>query len=466
MERFINRSRELEILEAEYQRSGASFVVIYGRRRIGKTALIRHFCQEKESVFFLASEEYETENRKIFQQIIAEYTQNELLSSVDGVRWDLIFSTLADYMKQNSSGRKLILAIDEFQYIGKANPSFPSILMKIWDMILKDCNIMLILCGSLINMMHTQVLSYNSPLYGRRTAQIHLKQIPFEHYHEFMPSLTTDEQIMHYAVTGGVPKYIELFYQQKDIYRAIERNVMETNAFLYAEPEFILQKEVTGIGTYFSILKVIAAGNHKLGNMATVLGVPQSNLSKYLSVLEDLDILERQVPITEENPAKSKKGLYFIKDNYFDFWFRFIYPQKNLLEMGKTDFVSKKIKANFIDNHVSFVYEEICRQHVWNYLSDDLYFDRVGRWWGNKNVEIDIVAYDSTGTTMLFGECKYSRKPKGIDILWNLKEKSASVNWKRNERIEHFAIFSKAGFTDELLAYAEQNSNIHLWQLA
>lgn len=465
MEGFINRHKELDTLTSEYNRNGSSFVVIYGRRRIGKTALIRHFCQDKNNIFFLASEENESENRNNFQQLVAEYTKNDLLASVKIDRWELIFQALTTYINQQPTKSKLILTIDEFQYIGKANPSFPSILMKIWDLMLKDSNIMLILCGSLINMMRSQVLSYNSPLYGRRTAQIHLKQIPFEHYHEFMPELTTDEQILHYAVTGGVPKYIELFHHQANIYHSIEKNIMHTNSFLYAEPEFILQKEVTEIGTYFSILKTIAAGNHKLGNMATVLGVPQSSLSKYLSVLEELDILERQVPITEENPTKSKKGLYFIKDNFFEFWFRFIYPQKNLLELDKIDFVNKKIQASFIDNHVSFVYEDICRQQVWNYLSDELYFDRAGRWWGNKNVEIDIVAYDSTGNTMLFGECKYSRNAKGLDVLHSLKEKSASVNWKRNERIEHFAIFSKSGFTADLSAYAETHPNIHLWQM-
>ena len=309
------------------------------------------------------------------------------------------------------------------------------------------------------------MLNYDSPLYGRRTAQIKLKQIDFSYYHEFDEALQLDEQIQQYAVTGGVPKYIELFHRKKDIFSSIKDNILSPSAFLYAEPDFLLRKEVSEIGSYFSVLKTIAAGNHKLSKIATALGVAQSNLTSYLKTLIDLDIIEREVPITEENPEKSKMGLYRIKDNFISFWFKFVYPNRSMLEAGRVQFVLDKLKKNFVDNHVSYVYEEICRKNVWDYLSEGVSFNRAGRWWGAKDVEIDIVAYDSVGTDMLFGECKYSKQKKGISTLMELKEKAKAVNWKKDTRKEFFVIYSKSGFTNELIEYVNQHRNIFLKEL-
>ena len=462
MEKFINRKKELDALFKEYKRETASFVVIYGRRRVGKTALINEFCKNKRKLFFLATEESDAENRNSFKNAAADFLDNQLLQEASLESWELVFDLIAESC--NSKLERLILVLDEFQYLGKANPAFPSILMGIWERKLKDKNIMLILSGSLIHMMTSQVLSYDSPLYGRRTAQMKIQQIAFEHYVEFMPGLSEEELILRYAVTGGIPKYIELFQNEDDIYQAICNNIMSRSAFLYAEPEFLLQKEVSEIGSYFSILKTIAAGNHKLGKIAGVLNVKQTSLMKYLKVLVDLDVIEREVPITEENPEKSKKGLYFIKDNFIKFWFRFIYPYKGMLEADQDEFVLQKIKNNFIDNHVSYVYENICRQKMWQLIDRGFSFNRVGRWWGNQDVEIDIVAYDSMGDSIIFGECKFSKKPKGMDVLQDLNEKSYAVSWKNHERKEHFAIFSKGGFTKELKDYATAYSNILLFE--
>jgi hypothetical protein len=310
--------------------------------------------------------------------------------------------------------------------------------------------------------MTTQVLSYDSPLYGRRTAQMRIGQIPFTYYQEFFPELSEDQCILRYAVTGGVPKYIELFQDNEDIYEAIRENIMSRNAFLYAEPEFLLQKEVSEIGNYFSLLKTIAAGNHKLGKIATVMEMPQTSLTKYLKVLSELDIIERQVPVTEENPEKSKKGLYDIKDNFLKFWFRFIYPYREMLEAGQEEYVMEKIKTSFIDNHVSYIYEDICRSKVWCLNGQGLEFNRVGRWWDNSDVEIDMVAYNSAGKDILFGECKYSVNPKGIEVLRSLQTKAGAVTWNRDSRNEHYVLFSRSGYTEELLEYAQNNENVWL----
>ncbi|MCM1387184.1 MAG: ATP-binding protein [Bacillus sp. (in: Bacteria)] len=465
MKQFINRKNELNTLWREYSRKEASFVVIYGRRRVGKTALINEFCKDKRTIFYLATEENEEENRNALKNVAADILNHKFLKEMAAGRWETIFDVIAEAC--NRETERLILVIDEFQYLGKANPAFPSILMRIWDEKLKDKNIMLVLCGSLIHMMTAQVLCYDSPLYGRRTAQMRIGQISYQYYKEFAPDLTEEERLQRYAVTGGVPKYIEIFREEQshaepDIYELIRRHIMSRNAFLYMEPEFLLQKEVTEIGSYFSILKTIAAGNHKLSKIATAMNIKQTSLSKYLNVLSELDLIEREVPITEESPEKSKKGLYFIKDNFIKFWFQFIYPYKGMLENDQDDYVLDKIRNHFIDSHVSYVYENICRQKVWEWNGKGFSVNRVGRWWGKSDVEIDIVAYDSTGQDIIFGECKYTHAPKGMEILRNLEEKACAVDWHKKERKEYFMLFSKSGFTAELEKYAAFHDNVFL----
>ena len=458
--KFINRTSEREFLQKEYHRESSSLVIIYGRRRIGKTALITEFCKNKNALYFLATEESETENRNNFKDLACEYTENELLGSAIIKKWDIIFKSIVDY----KTSEKKIIIIDEFQYLGKGNPAFPSVFQKIWDTILNNSNIMVILCGSLITMMESQTLSYDSPLYGRRTGQIKLQQISFEHYKEFYTHMKKKELIEYYAVTGGVPKYIELFRESTDIYTSIEDNVLGKSSFLYEEPTFLLQHEVSEIGSYFSIIKTIAAGNQKLSKIATVLEQPQSNLTKYLKTLIDLDILVREVPITEENPAKSKRGLYKIKDNFLGFWFKFIYPNIGMLETERKEFVLNKIKRNFIDNHVSFVYEDICLEEMWKLNAEEKWcfnFDRCGRWW-DKNSEIDIVAYDSQGKDIIFGECKYTNSPKDIEVLRDLEIKAKEVKWKNDDRCQYFILFSINGFTVKLQELAAKRDDILL----
>ena len=448
MTKFINRHEELGFLEKEYCREGSSLVVLYGRRRVGKTSLAAEFIKAKDALYFLASEENETQNRIAFKNIVAEQTGNELLMSASVDNWDMVFKAWLDA----ASEEKKLMVLDEFQYLGKANYAFPSIFQRIWDTMLKDRNVMVILCGSHISMMESQTLMYSSPLYGRRTGQIRLKQIPFRYYNEFLPDKNKKELIEYYAVTGGVPKYIELFYDSDNLYNAIENNVLSKQGFLYDEPNFLLGREVTEVGSYFSVIKTIAAGNRKLSKMATALELKQTGLTKYLKTLINLDILEREVPITEDNPEKSKKGLYRIKDNFMAFWFQFVFPNLSYIESGHRESAMKKIEANLMGSHVSFVYEDICLENMWDLNADDTWefnFDKAGRWWDNNN-EIDIVAIDSAGKDIIFGECKYWNKVVGTAVLDELEQKSDKVDWKKSERRNHFILFSINGFSDEL----------------
>lgn len=462
MEKFINRHEELVFLEKEYKRKGSSLVILYGRRRVGKTALTNKFIEDKQAVYFLATEENETQNRAAFKNIVAEQIGNELLMSANVDSWDMIFKVWVE--SDQAAGVRKLMIIDEFQYLGKANHAFPSVFQKIWDTILKDRNVMVILCGSLISMMESQTLAYSSPLYGRRTGQIKLKQIPFRHYHEFFPDKSEKELIEYYAITGGVPKYIELFCDSSDIYTAIENNVLSRSSFLYDEPNFLLQREVSEVGSYFSIIKTIASGNQKLSKIAAILELKQTGITKYLRTLIDLDILEREVPVTESNSENSKKGLYKIKDNFMAFWFRFIFPNLSYIESGHAELAMHKIRANFVDAHVSYVYEDVCIEKMWELNASDIWdfhFDKVGRWW-NSNNEIDIVALDQEGGHVIFGECKYRTNEVGVDVLRNLELKSRQVEWKRGMREDYFILFSVNGFSDELTKLSKTRKDLIL----
>ena len=460
MKRFVDREQEMATLQSEYGRDGSGLVVLYGRRRVGKTTLISEFIRDKKALFFLASEESESQNRLAFQQKAADFLNSNLLKNVEVKSWDVLFRAIMD----SHFDSKPVIVLDEFQYLGRSNPAFPSVFQRIWEEILKDRQVMVILCGSLISMMQSQTLAYDSPLYGRRTAQIRLKQIPFAYYHEFFPEKSRKELIEMYAVTGGVPKYIELFSQSKDIYSAIETCVLNRSGYLYDEPHFLLQQEVSEVGSYFSIIKAIAAGNTKLSAIAGVLEVKSTSLTKYLKTLIDLDILEREVPVTEDSPEKSKRGLYKIKDNYLRFWFAFVYPNMSFIESGHGRIVMDKIRKGLVRNHIAFVYEDVCAERMWEMNAQSVwpfYFSKLGRYWDSKE-EIDIVAIDPDGKNLILGECKYWQEPVGISVLRSLEAKAEMVSWEKGKRKTWLVLFSVNGFTEELRTVAETRTDLQL----
>lgn len=460
MRHFVDREQEMATLQSEYGRDGSALVVLYGRRRVGKTTLISEFIKNKKALFFLASEESESQNRLAFQEKAADFLNSDLLKNVEVKSWDVLFRAIMD----THFDSKPVIVLDEFQYLGKSNPAFPSVFQRIWEGILKDRQVMVILCGSLISMMQSQTLAYGSPLYGRRTAQIRLKQIPFAYYHEFFSEKNRKELIEMYAVTGGVPKYMELFSQSHNIYSAIETCVLNRSGYLYDEPYFLLQQEVSEVGSYFSIIKAIAAGNTKLSSIAGVLEVKSTSLTKYFKTLMDLDILEREVPVTEDSPEKSKKGLYKIKDNYLRFWFAFVYPNRSFIESGHGQIVMDKIRKSLVRNHIAFVYEDVCRERMWEMNAKGVwpfYYSKLGRYWDSKE-EIDIAAIDPDGKNLILGECKYWQEPVGVSVLRELEAKAKTVSWEKEKRKTWFVLFSVNGFTEELRTEAAARTDLRL----
>lgn len=450
MVNFIDREQELKFLTSEYNRKGSSIVILYGRRRNGKTTLINKFIKGKKALYFLATEESENNNLEMFKNRIFETYDIDIRPEIK--TFDDAFKFLVTIDK------KPLIIIDEFQYLTMSNTSFASIFQRIWDLYLEKTNSKVILCGSYIRMMEEQTLNYSSPLYGRRTGQIKLKQIKFQDYNKFYKNFDFRKLIEYYAVTGGVPKYIELFNKEKDVFKAISKNILDKNSFLYEEPEFLLKNEVKEVGTYFSIIKVIAGGSSKLSEISDKLNVKQTGLTNYLKSLIEIEIIRREVPITETNPEKSKKSIYRINDNFIRFWFRFIYPNRDQIEIGNTDYVLDLIKRNFIDNHVSYVYEDVCREMM---LSDKtIHVDKVGKWW-DKDDEIDVVAIDNKSKTLYLGECKYTKMKMDISVLNKLKQKAEKIRDYQDYK-KKYCLFSINGFDESLKKAERENSDLIL----
>lgn len=459
--KFVDRIDEIKFLEKEYKRKTSSFIVLYGRRRVGKTRLIKEFIKNKDSVYFLATEESEAENIKTFQNILYSKYKIPLLDNNKLLSWNDLFYIISTLKLE----KKLIIVIDEFQYLLKSNKGFSSILQKSWDEYLKDKNIMLIISGSALSMIKREVLSYSSPLYGRRTSQMNLKPIKFKYFKEFFENKNID-LIKLYSLTGGIPKYVEILESKENIYDTIKENFLNVNSYLFEEPYFLLEKELKDIGSYFSIIKAIANGNNKLSKISTSLGIKQTSLSYYLNNLIELDILEREVPILEKNPQTSKKGIYKIKDNFLNFWFKFIYPYKSYIEIGNIDFVMNIIKKSFIERHVSFIYEDISKEKLIDLnLNDKLpvKLSKIGRWW-DKNLEIDIVGVDRENKPILFGECKYTKKPVDLDVYYALVEKSKKLLKDNNQNNLYFAFFSYNGYTKNFIDKVKKEKNTLIFE--
>ena len=452
--KFIGRKREMEKLESEYSRD-SSFVVIYGRRRVGKTTLIKEFLKDKTAFYFLATEEIESQSMKRLAGVVARTTKNRLLQNATFTDWLDLFQVIADYEPE----KKKVFVIDEFPYLVKTNSAFPSILQNAWDEVLKDKNVMLILSGSLIGMMQKHALSYDSPLYGRRTSQMRLAPLLFTDIYA-VQSLSFTESVEQYAVTGGVPKYLEFFEDGRELTEQIKDAVLSKNGFLYEEPFFLLKSESMTAVNYFSIIKAIADGNHKIGKIAGVLGIESSKLTPYLSTLSDLGFVEKRTPVTEKNPEKSRKGLYFIADNFIRFWFKYVYPYKGELELDNMQIVLEEMKKDFETKFVAFAYEDICKDIFANLCKRgvvDFVPSRIGAYWLNDytgDTEIDVMAVDNQNKRIFAGECKDHRNPVDAPVYYALKEKVLDAGEIRKSYPVYdviYGVFSKSGFTQRML---------------
>ena len=390
-----------------------------------------------------------------------------MLSKVTFTDWLDLFQVVAD----DHPDEKKVLVIDEFPYLVKTNPDFPSILQNAWDEVLKDHNVMLVLCGSLISMMKKHALAYDSPLYGRRTAQIRLMPLQFTDVYAAQ-NLSFEQAVEQYAITGGVPKYMEFFQTDEPLVEQIRRVVLSKNGFLYEEPDFLLNEEVQTPINYFSVLKAISDGNHKLSKIGMTMEQDTSAITPYLKTLIDLGFVIKNVPITEKNPERSRKSLYYVSDNFIRFWFRYVYPFKGELELDNQQIVLDEMGKDFKQKFVAFAYESICRNifaELCRKGQIDFEPSRIGSYWCNDNegdTEIDVAAVDNQHKRLFIGECKYHAKPVDVAVYSALQEKGQSKEltaaFKGYEIV--YGLFSKSGFTDRLVEMAAENPNLILIQ--
>jgi len=429
--KFINREKELKAIKEKLDGPGLDFYVIYGRRRIGKTTLSLASVKGKEFVYYLATEE---NNLKKLKEVASrvepgiKYVEEDL---------EAIFNFLKDK----------IIIIDEFPNLIKENPKVVSELQMIVDVLLANTKTKLIILGSSISMMESHVLSYSSPLYGRKTGQLKLRALRFSELADFFPESTTEERIEIYGFSDGIPFYLEKI--NYPFWEWLDEELKKVDSFLKSEIDFLMKYEFSDVKTYKKILDAIAFGNTKLGEIKNHIGTKGTDISPYLRNLIDVGLVERKTPLIDN--VKSRRGTYYIKDNFVNFWFRFINPNITFIE--EAIFSSNEIKEGY-NRYLGFVFEKVCREFLIE-KRDTLpcQFQRIGSQWGTipkrekgKNqYEIDIVVLNEERREIGFFECKYGslKLKEAKDILIELKKKSRYVDWNQESRKEYFGMIAK-----------------------
>jgi AAA+ ATPase superfamily predicted ATPase len=445
---FVNRKIELDQLSDLYRSERAELFVLYGRRRVGKTELLRAFCAGTAHIFFIATLSADSEQLATLSQQIWGFNHSETPEGFSFPSWEAAFRALADL-----PGRPVVV-LDEFTYLISGNKAIPSILQKAWDERLKNTRVMLILCGSYIGMMETEILGYQAPLYGRRTGSTLLQPLSLPSSAQFYPKYSPEEQFLAWAVVGGMPYYLTTFSDQQPLLANIRQHILDARTgSLYSEPRLLLMEELREPRNYFSLLRAIAQGNTKLNEIVQASGVGSApTVARYLDILQQMRLITRRVPATESQPEKSKRGIYQIDDHFLRFWFRYVHPNQGSLDLGLADSVQAQRVQPDLDHFAATAFEEAARAFVaakaragkWSFLPE-----RIGSWW-SREAELDILALHQTGKKALVGECKWSVNLVGTNILEDLKRRAGVMAQENGIENIQYVLFSRKGFTNAL----------------
>ena len=438
---FIGRQRELKRLNELYESGKFECAVVYGRRRVGKTTLINEFIKGKKAIYFTALESTSQENLESFSRCIMHMGM--------GIESDVVFShyqAALDALNDAAKTERVVMVIDEYPYLADAYRGFSSLLQAQIDSKYKDSQLMLILCGSSMSFMENQVLGYQSPLYGRRTAQFKIEPFTFFEARGFHSRFAMHDAAVIYGVTGGVPLYLELMDDRLSVEENIKRNFFDPNAFLFEEPTNLLKQEVRDPANYNAIIRAVATGATRNAEIASKVGLETSAVANYLSSLIALGIVRKETPITE---TAQRKTIYTIADSMFRFWYRFIQGNAALAQSGMADRLWQIVEPQ-IPVFMGSVFEEICKQWLWRENAAGrlpVSFVKLGRWWGNDPVrkqeaEIDILALDD-GDAALFAECKWTNDKVDESVLQTLIRRSELFTYGECA----YYLFSKSGFT-------------------
>ena len=419
---FIDRKDELKILEEVAKSNKAELVLIYGRRRVGKSTLLLEFAKRHNAQYFLADA-----SRNILDILSLQISDRFVRFG----NWEDFFSYILESDKD-------IFIIDEFQYLYDVNRAWPTQLQRWWERI-KERNKKIILCGSIISTIYRIARGYGSALYGRKTREMKIEPLEFPEAMQFFAGKSMEEVVEIYAVAGGVPRYLEEFDAKRSLEWNIKHKILDKTSFLYNEPMNLMFEEFRDPAPYVSIISAIVNGYAKFNDIATYSGIDAHKLPKYLMALERVDIIGKDVRITERK-LKPRRTKYRIKDNFYRFWYKFVFPNRAMLEMGYVEDVCRKIKREF-NQYVGLVFEDIIRR-IFPRLGLGRY-DSVGRWW-HKDVEIDIVALNSERKEILFGEVKWKKNVSCKRIISELGKKANEVDWNRGSRREKYVVFARS----------------------
>ncbi len=442
---FFNRTDELKFLTKQANDDRAALVVLYGRRRTGKTSLLRHFATGRRSILFVADQESRADQLAAFSRVAFAALAEPGLDGTSFPTWEAALRFVGSRAQESP----LFVVLDEFGYLCESEPSLPSVLQRLWDAELRDTRLHLVLCGSYVSFMEKEVLGAKNPLYGRRTGEWLLQPFRFRDARAFCPDRPLDDQVAVYGLLGGIPAYLEHFHADRTIAENVVTELLSKGAALYNEPRFLLMEELRDPHIYFSVCHAVAFGRTTPNEIAQGAGLADRGAtSRYLETLREMRVLERRTPVTERNPERTRRGRYRLCDPFFRFWFRFVLPNRSALEAGDPQQVFDSKVAPYLDQHESIAFEEVCEQHLWDLNRRGKLparYDRIGSWW-RGDAEVDLVAVADDGH-LLLSECKWSVKPVGTDVYDDLVAKGAIVAQEARASDVRFALGSRTGFT-------------------
>jgi AAA+ ATPase superfamily predicted ATPase len=454
--KFVGRKRELVALETFSQSQQAGLCILFGRRRVGKTRLLTYFLEGRQladSLYWTATTHSSAFQLRDFSQALMRYDPRfgrpptEDFSFRD---WEAALEHLATAV-EGATGSQFIV-LDEFTYLIRNEPAITSVFQKMWDHRLSQLpQLRLVLTGSLVGMMEREVISYQAPLYGRATSLLRLRPLPYAALVPLFGDRSPAERVMIYAVSGGVPAYVELFTQAADFTSALHTHCLGTTSIMLADPALILHEQLREPQSYESILSAIASGFHHWKDIARMAGINESSLGHYLKVLQELELIERRDPVLSS--PRGRAGLYHVRDHFLRFYYRFIVPQITSIERGYLEVAGQRIEADlpsFIGTHV---FEELCRE--WVYAAAalgklDFHPEVVGAYWGQrggKGVQLDVVAVSKREKRLLIGEAKWGAGRVGRKILTDLIARSQRMPQVSQGWAVEYVVFAREGFS-------------------
>lgn len=456
MSKFIGRKAQLRELEERYHSPGFQMTVIYGRRRIGKSTLIKEFIKNKRAVYYTATKAGINKNIELWgKQALAV-----LAPEMNTLSFQTI-NDLLDFLGKHSERERMVIVIDELPYLADADKSVLSVLQNYIDNHWMHGQMFLILCGSSVSFMENEVLSEKSPIFGRRTSQIKLDAFDYLEAAEFVPAYSYDEKAVCFGVTGGVAKYLSMLDDAKSLDENIIQLFFRKTGYLYEEPNNLLTQEFRNVATYNDIISAIASGANKVNEIADKAHVEQSVAVHALQNLIATGIVLKEKAVTDE--ANKKKVQYILKDSMFKFWYQFVPDGMGAIELDRGEIFYQNVVKPKISEFMGSVFEQICRHYtlicgVTGKL--DYFVTTVGRWRGTHpgkrvTTDIDIVGLDKIAKKAVLGECKYRKEPIDRKVYEELLEKDGLIS-KEYETVQYL-LFSKSGFTEWVKDHSDKN---------